>query len=209
MDAALVEFLAHQPLGIVLHIVGNHRPLGTHGLAGKTASARSGLEDREGSVIEEVANVACAGLGTHERGVAIDDSDPRHDESTRLDSDTARRLQYLLTFADAHDRAIDAAQHGVHAIEAVYALLRANLLRDILQSVEPTEPALRIRVPRNRLHHLADVDPAAVISPESVFQFPAQAVGPSLQRGGAKPTPIRRMDEVEPAARTIDDFLPL
>src|SRR3954462_12086536 len=116
-------------------------------------------------------NPASRATGPTQPRPGVAGADPRQAEPSRFDSDAARRLQKLLTVADTHDCAIDAAQHCVDAVKTGDAPLRPNVLRDVLQGVEPAQATLRIRVAGNGFHHLADVDPAAVTSPKAVFHF--------------------------------------
>ncbi len=53
----------------------------------------------------------------HAVGFFVHDADPRQLESPGPDGDAAGFPEQLLTAANAHDRGVDPAQHGVNAVQ--------------------------------------------------------------------------------------------
>ena len=83
---------------------------------------------REGGGLKEISHLAGRGNRLYQPGRAIHEPDPRHAEFSMLDGDAAGFAEQLLLIADAHDRRVDSAEHGVNAGQSLDPLLFLDVI---------------------------------------------------------------------------------
>jgi hypothetical protein len=89
------------------------------------------------------AGFAAGGNPGHAAGIQLDH--PRQHEFARRDRDPARLPEQFAAIANAHDRAVDPAQHGVHAVQAPDPRIRLLSRGDIAANRDDQRLAARIQ----------------------------------------------------------------
>jgi hypothetical protein len=130
-EAARLRLLFEQDPRILRHVLDGDEDLLQHRAPRQPAPVRAGIGQPQGHPPDVLVVRAPPRYRLDLPRRLIHDADPRHPESAGLDRHAAAFAEQLVALAHPDDRRVDAAQHGVHAVEALDFLLRLLALGDV------------------------------------------------------------------------------
>src|SRR5882762_9788787 len=164
-----------------------------------TLPLRAGGRPRE---LRKSALVAGPCHRLHPLIARIGDGHICHRKLSRLHRDPAGFLEQLFSIAYANDECVDAAQHGVDAVQPDDPCFRLPFFGHVLQGAEPACRPGCSRFLLQRLDDLPDVHPRAVGPLQPVFDVDAGSLDSCLGACAPKSLSIVGMKHVQPATRT-------
>ncbi len=200
MEAARLRLLFQRNARIGRHVVDDHRLAFLHRLPRKAAARERGPRYAHRHQLDVVGARAVPGHRLHQLRHPVDHAQPGHAKSPGFHGDPAGLAEQLVAVAHAHDQGVDAAEHGVDAVQPLDSFLGLLLLRLVLHRVEPARLAVHVARAAQRLEDLPHVDPRAVGPPQAIADLGPGAAGASLDRRLSKRRAIIRMHDLDPVA---------